>query len=398
MTNIIKFLTAGNVDDGKSTLIGRLLYDTNSLYQDQIEEVQSIGDGEIDYSLFLDGLSSERAQKITIDVAYRYFSHNDKKFIIADAPGHTQYTKNMAVAAANSDIVIILIDATKQVTVQTKTHSHIASLFGIKKVVVAINKMDLVNYDKNIFEHIKNNYLEIAKELQFEQIDFVPISAIKGQNIVVNDQSIAWYKGGSIIEYLEKFHRNSSKQSPSRIQIQNIIKHENARYYQAFVSGVNISLGDEVMAYPSLQKAKIAQIIHSSKNVESAKSQNAVSITLDREIDLERGGLLAPPQGSPYFQDHFNADIIWFSTSDFEKSELLIKINHNYVRCQIDKINDSGVSTISLNQIVNVSIKLANEIAFDDFDVNKNTASFLLINPNNNQTMAFGIINHLKAR
>jgi small GTP-binding protein len=204
---IIKFLTAGNVDDGKSTLIGRLLYDTQSLYSDQIEDIKKTSslqddNGEIDFSLFVDGLSSERSQKITIDVAYRYFSYQGGRFIIADAPGHEEYTRNMAVAASNSDIAIILIDATKGIKTQTVRHSYIASLFGIKHIIVAVNKMDAVYFDPYIFENISEQYLKKVKSLGFETIEIVPISAKLGENIVHKSQNMLWYKGKTIIHHL----------------------------------------------------------------------------------------------------------------------------------------------------------------------------------------------------
>lgn len=399
MTNIIKFLTAGNVDDGKSTLIGRLLYDTNSLFQDQISEVEALSEGGIDYSLFLDGLSSERSQKITIDVAYRYFSYQGKKIIIADAPGHKQYTKNMAVAAANSDIVIILIDAIKGVTQQTKTHSHIASLFGVRKVIVAINKMDLVEYDQNIFNKIKDEYLEFANSLSFDEIEFVPISALHGKNIVKNDNFIGWYKGNSIIENLISDTQKKPKLGSARVQVQNIIKHENNRYYQGLLTGLDLSLGEEVIAYPSLQKSKITKIIHSTKEVKKAKHLNSISITLDNEIDLDRGGFLAPVNEVAQFQNSFSANIIWFNSQDFDalkKQELIIKINHNYLRCQIE--TNKSLSKISLNDLVKVSINLSEKTAFDDFSQNKYTGSFLLIDPNDNNTLACGIIENSSSR
>lgn len=396
MTNIIKFLSAGNVDDGKSTLIGRLLHDTNSLYQDQIDEVKASTnkdfDANIDYSLFLDGLSSERCQKITIDVAYRYFSYQGQKFIIADAPGHQQYTKNMAVAAANSDIIIILIDASKKITSQTKKHSYIASLFGIKNVIIAINKMDLVNYEQKVFNEIKNDYLKFAQELNFSQINFVAISALKGFNIIKNDGQISWYKDKSIMQYLTSFNDGFRQLAATRLQIQNIIKDQNQRYYQGLVLGQDLKVGDKIVAYPSRLKSKVTTIIHSNKKVKKASDHNSVAVTLDDDIDLERGGILVKESSKIEFVDHINAKIIWFSNDDFDitaKKNLIIKINHNYFEA---KIILSNKNIIKLNDIANISLKLSNKVAFDYFDDHKNTASFLLINPNDNQTLACGVI------
>ena len=404
---IIKFLTAGNVDDGKSTLIGRLLHDTDSLYQDQIDEVKHSTDtdfdGDLDFSLFLDGLTSERAQKITIDVAYRYFSYQKQKLIIADAPGHEQYTRNMAVAAANSDVVIILIDATKGVQEQTIRHSYIAHLFGIKNVIVAVNKMDLVNFSEVTFNQIRYDFQNKTKQLTFDSINFVPISALSGTNIVKKSTS-SWYLGESIIDYLLQFKQEKASQKPLRLQIQNILKHENKRHYQGLLSSGDLKVGEEIISYPSHQKANIAKIIHSSLDVREATQGNSITITLDKEIDLDRGGLLTTQDQQPYFSNHFDSHLIWFSDKEFRDDndlEILIKINHNYLRVKISKIhhivniNDSKKyrnDSIALNQIANVELKLAQETAFDLFENNKNTGSFLLIDKNNNETLACGVI------
>jgi sulfate adenylyltransferase subunit 1 len=420
---IIKFLTAGNVDDGKSTLIGRLLHDTDSLYQDQIDEVKKSTDqsfkddtkGDLDFSLFLDGLLSERAQKITIDVAYRYFSYQGSKFIIADAPGHEQYTRNMAVAAANSDTIIILIDATKGVKTQTIRHSYIAHLFGIKNVIVAINKMDLVHYDYEIFDNIKKTYLEKTISLAFENVYFVPIAAVLGENIVQKSNLISWYQGKTIVEYLLNSEKKIANQNLVRLQIQNIIKHENQRYYQGFLASGEIKIGDEIMIYQAQRNAKITKIIHSENEVKKAEAENSISITLDREVDLERGGLITNNDNRPYFDDHFSAYLIWFSPEEFSlknNREFNIKINHNHLRAKINNINHiidvnnlSNVTDvkeyqhqeISLNQIANVNLNLSVKTAFDIFQINRNTGSFFLTDKNSNETVACGIISNFLA-
>jgi len=411
MTNeIIKFLTAGSVDDGKSTLLGRLLYDSDSLYQDQIDEVikstdQSFEKGDIDFSLFLDGLISERTQKITIDVAYRYFSFDQQKFIIADAPGHEQYTKNMAVAAANSDIAVILIDAKKGVRPQTIRHSHIANLFGIKNIIIAINKMDLIGYDPQIFNLITNEYLRRIKDLSFDNIHFVPISAAFGENIIHKSKNIPWYRGKTIIEYLLQI--NSAKKFSAnalRLQVQNIIKHEDKRYYQTFLSAGKLAINDEVKFYPQKKSAKISEIIYSGNNVDSIENNASLSIVIDREIDVNRGDLIVTDNKVPYFENHLNAYLLWFSEGEFKVEndvEYLIKINHNYVRALIKKINylvnildeqNSDKSVIRQNQIVHITISLSQNIAFDSFKNNHQTGSFLLIDKNSNETLAIGII------
>ncbi len=411
---IIKFLTAGNVDDGKSTLIGRLLHDTDSLYQDQIDEVKKSTEksfaGDLDFSLFLDGLTSERAQKITIDVAYRYFSYRGKKFIIADAPGHEQYTRNMAVAAANSDAIIILIDATKGVKTQTIRHSYIAHLFGIKNVIVAVNKMDLVNFDYEIFDQIRKTYLEKTSDLGFDDIYFVPIAAKLGENIVKKSDKISWYQGKSIVEYLLEIEIKKHGQDLLRFQIQNIVKHENSRYYQGLLVGGEIKVGDEVVVYPAKRSVKISKIIHSEKEVESAKTGSSIAVVLDQDVDLDRGGLIVNSDNRPYFANHFSSYLIWFSPEEFNAKnsrEFTIKLNHNHLRARLENINHiidinnlSNIDdarqyqhqTILLNQIANVNLTLSQETAFDLFKGNKNTGSFLLIDKNSNETVACGVI------
>ncbi|MDA9817932.1 GTP-binding protein [Flavobacteriaceae bacterium] len=411
---IIKFLTAGNVDDGKSTLIGRLLYDTESLYQDQIDEVlkstdKSFTKGNLDFSLFLDGLSSERAQKITIDVAYRYFAYKNQKFIIADAPGHEQYTRNMAVAAANSDIVIILIDAKKGVKTQTIRHSYIANLFGIKNIIVAVNKMDLINYDHNIFNDIRHEYLAKTKHLDFNEINFVPISAVSGDNIVKNHQQMPWYDGKSIIEYLLETKINYVCTGGAKLQIQNIFKDNDKRYYQGLVSAGKLAIGDKIISYPAKKEAKIVKIVHSGNEVNNAKKDNSISVMLDNEIDLDRGGLISDLNNKPYFDNKFQAKIIWFSDDNFaqiDRKEYLLKINHQYIRACIENvnhivnINDTASKGnektysqgISLNQIADVDIVMTNNVAFDFFKNNENLGSFLLIDKNDNSTVCCGII------
>lgn len=407
---IIKFLTAGNVDDGKSTLIGRLLYDTGSLYQDQIEEVKKSTDvsfkgGNLDFSLFLDGLTSERSQRITIDAAYRYFSHKGQKFIIADAPGHEQYTRNMAVAASNSNIAIILIDALKGIKTQTIRHSYISHLFGIRSIIVAVNKMDLIDFSQKAFDKIEKEYLEKTKDLHFENIYFVPIVALKGDNVVEKSPAISWYKGKSIVDYLLTIKSKHADKSVTRLQIQSVIKDGAKRYYQGFLSSGILNVGDGITAYPLKKNATITEIIHSSKQVESANSNDSVLVRLDKDIDLDRGGLITDFAHNPYLKNQFNCNLLWFSEENFNKEnskEYFIKLNHNYTRARIDEIKfhinvetlqkEKDIKDIKQNQIANVNISLASDLAFDDFKTNRKTGSFLLIDKSSNETVACGII------
>ncbi len=409
---MIKFLTAGNVDDGKSSLIGRLLYDSNSLFEDQIEEVKRSTDdsfnGELDFSLFLDGLISERKQKITIDVAYRYFSYDDKKFIIADAPGHEQYTRNMAVAAANSDVIIILIDASKKVKPQTLRHSYIANLFGIKKVIVAVNKMDLVNYDERIFAEIKSDYLQKTKDLSFSEVDFVPVSSINGENIVEKSQNMPWYEKKTIIELLnDEKNEETSQDNELRLLVQNVVKHKNKRLYQAFVTLGEVKLNQEVLIYPSQKLAKITKIIRSQKSVKTASRGDSISFELDSDLDLERGGVVTLKDAQNLiFSDKLKANLIWFGADltkkDLLKREFIVKISHNDVLASIESLNavtdladgfaKENKGLLKLNQIANIDLSLSKKVAFDKFANNKFTGSFLLIDQISNETLACGIV------
>jgi len=396
--NIIKFTTAGHVDDGKSTLIGRLLYDTGSLYDDQIEQIKKLSDKDIDYSLFVEGLESERKQKITIDVAYRYFSHNDTKFIIADAPGHDQYTKNMAVAAANSDIVVILIDAVDGVKTQTIRHSYIANSFGIKNFIILVNKMDLVDYSEFIFDKIKNDYLSKIEDIGINNSYFIPISAINGDNIVKKSSNMDWYKGKLFLNHLSSVNLELENVISKRFLVQNVIKHEDERYYQGKSIGKKISIGDEVKIYPANQNATIKDIIYAS--------ENNISISLNKNIDIDRGAIFSDSKidSEITFDDKLTADLIWFSDKKLKIGgiqEILVKINHNLLQAKISKINHlisiddlskNHGDFIEQNQIANIDISFSEKTAFDLFENNHHAGSFLIIDKNSNETLACGLI------
>jgi sulfate adenylyltransferase large subunit len=410
MTNkIIKFLTAGSVDDGKSTLIGRLLYDTKSIYQDQIAEVKKLSEGKIDYSLFVEGLESERRQKITIDVAYRYFSHQGNKFIIADSPGHEQYTKNMAVAAANSEIAVILIDAKLGLKTQTIRHSYIAHSFGIRNFVVAINKMDLIGYDQEKFNQIRSEYLSKIKSLKLDDIYFIPISAINGDNIAHKSEKIEWYKGESLLDHLMAIDIRQKEEQGFRLVVQNVVKHENQRLYQGKIIAGKVAVGDKIYIYPSQKSAKVLEIIHSSKTVKNAVDGESVAIILDQEIDIDRGSVFSGADNKPNFSQNLKADLVWFGGEEFNlnsKNELLVKINHNLIPAKISAINhlvniddlsNYEYHYIEQNQIANVDISLAKSVAFDSFKDNKFSGSFLLIDKQSNETLAAGLIKEHKA-
>ena len=401
---IIRFLTAGSVDDGKSTLIGRLLYDTNSLYEDQIAEVKKLSDDQIDYSLFVEGLESERKQKITIDVAYRYFFYQNTKFIIADAPGHEQYTKNMAVAASNSNVAIILIDAADGIKTQTIRHSYIAHLFGIRNFIVAINKMDLVNYSQERFEQIRKEYLSKIQSLQLDNISFVPISAINGDNVAKNDNIISWYQGKSFLDSLESIDLRDIQKQGFRIVIQNVFKDNKKRFYQGKIIAGNIAIGDEILIYPSQKTAKIIDIIHSSNSVKQASNGDSITIILNKDIDIDRGSVFSAIKDKPNFDSQFKANLLWFGNQEFNlnnQKEILIKINHNLISTKINDINHLiniddfskyQTDNIQQNQIANIKLSFTKAVAFDFFNKNKYSGSFFLIDKQDNETLACGLI------
>ncbi|MFT6332047.1 MAG: sulfate adenylyltransferase subunit 1 [Lentimonas sp.] len=403
---IIRFLTAGSVDDGKSTLIGRLLFDTNSVYHDQIAEVKKLSGGKIDYSLFVEGLESERRQKITIDVAYRYFSYHHNKFIIADSPGHEQYTKNMAVAASNSDIAVMLVDASEGVKTQTIRHSYISNIFGIKDFVVVINKMDLAGHSEEKFLEIKKIYLEKIESLDINSVNFIPISAINGDNVVDSGDKMDWYQGKTLLDYLIDLESFVAKRDGFRMAVQNVLTEEgtNKRFYQGTITSGEINVGDEITIYPSKKTALISEVLHSSKLVEKAEDGDSIGLVLDKEIDIDRGSVFSDAQHKPKFESEFGADLIWFGNEKFDPSEsreLLIKINHNLVEARISSINHLmniddlskfKSETIEQNQIAHINIKMAHSVAFDSFTKNKFSGSFLLIDKNSNETLACGLV------
>jgi sulfate adenylyltransferase subunit 1 len=403
---IIKFLTAGSVDDGKSTLIGRLLFDTKSIPVDQIEEIRKLSGGKIDYSLFVEGLESERRQKITIDVAYRYFSYHHNKFIIADSPGHEQYTKNMAVAASNSNIAAMLVDASEGIKTQTIRHSYIANIFGIKDFVVLINKMDLAKYSEERFLEIKKDYLERVKSLDINSVNFIPISAINGDNVVEVGSNMGWYQGKTMLDYLIDLEQFIELKQGFRLAIQQVLKDDLAkkRFYQGTITSGEINVGDEIAIYPSAKKAKVLEIIHSSKNTQKAQEEDSISLVLDRDIDIDRGSIFSGLDCLPKFNSKIIADLIWFGEDKFDlndQKELLVKINHNLVPARISKVNHLiniddlskfDAKNIQQNQVANVSIELSKSVAFDSFVKNKFTGSFLLIEKNSNETLACGLI------
>lgn len=409
--NILKFLTAGSVDDGKSTLIGRLLYDTNSILDDQLEAIQKANrkndDGTIDLAILTDGLKAEREQGITIDVAYKYFQTENRKFIIADAPGHIQYTRNMVTGASNSDLIIILVDARKGVIEQTKRHSFIAKILGIKKVLVCVNKMDMVDYELAVFENIKTEYLNLANKLGLEDVDFIPVSALKGDNIVQKSQRMPWYHGAPLLTYLEEVEFEELANQGWRFPVQWVVRPQSAdlhdyRGYAGRVLGEGLKVGEEVLVLPSGSKSKVKSIEFDSQELPEAHNGSSVIIHLEDEIDISRGDFIVSANHPAKTDKSFEANISWFENKELDLGQIYLLQTHSKVsKIKIPEIlykydvhtqEQLYEQAIGLNDIGRVLIKSADEIVYDqqkDFSENSRA---IIIDPRTNITVAAAII------
>ena len=405
--DILRLMTAGSVDDGKSTLIGRLLYDSKSILVDQLEALEKQSknknsDG-IDLAILTDGLRAEREQGITIDVAYRYFSTLNRKFILADAPGHVQYTRNMITGASNSDLMIILIDARQGVIEQTRRHSIIASLLKIKHVVVTVNKMDLVNYSQEIFENIKTDYLEIAKKLNLNNIQFFPISALDGDNIVDQSTKMPWYKERSLLEYLEQVEINKKINfEETRFQVQFVIRpqteefHDYRGYAGEIVSGI-YKKGDRIKVLPQNIETTISKVETGGKEVDEVFPPQPAVIHIKDDIDISRGDYFVQVDQIPRVENEFQALVCWMDQKELvagnkyflQHRSKLIKAIVKEIDYKIDvnSLKETLTDSVKLNEIVRVTIKTASPLVFDSFDKNKGTGSAILIDETSNSTV-----------
>lgn len=404
--NILKFITAGSVDDGKSTLIGRLLYDTNSILDDQLQAIQQANrkndDGTVDLAILTDGLKAEREQGITIDVAYKYFQTEKRKFIIADAPGHIQYTRNMITGASNSDLIIILIDARKGVIEQTKRHSFIAKLLSMKKVLVCVNKMDMVDFAEDVYNNIKIDYLHLSNNLKLTDVDFIPISALKGDNIVDKSKHIDWYNGPTLLEYLENVEVEKNIGNTWRFPVQYVIRPQSSAYpdyrgYAGSVIGDTLKVGDPVLILPSGVKSSIKRIEFNQKSLKTASSGQAVVLHLNDEVDISRGDYIVSADKPPFTQRSFKANISWFENSLLDTNNVYMlqtqtqttKIKIPEIHYKFDVNNQSKVynEDICLNDIGRVSVKAASDVVFDlNSDLPTNSRG-IIIDPRNNLTV-----------
>ena len=405
--NILKFFTAGSVDDGKSTLIGRLLHDTDSILADQLEAIQKANkkntDGTIDLAILTDGLRAEREQGITIDVAYKYFQTPKRKFIIADTPGHIQYTRNMVTGASTASLAIILIDARKGVVEQTIRHSYLVALLGIKKIVVAVNKMDMVNYSQEVFETIKIKYKELATELNLADVKYIPVSALKGDNIVHASKRMAWYDGDSILNYLETVDTDIlQKSDKARFPVQWVIRpqtddlHDYRGYAGRVVNG-SFTVGDNITILPSGTESSISRIELFDKNLEEAVNGQSVVIHLKDDVDISRGDTLVNSNALPQNTQHIEADICWMDTQELDTAvTYLLQHNSKTTRCKINELlykvdintlQKLPTTTFKLNEIGRVKLKTADKIAVDLYEENKTTGSAIIIDSRTNLTV-----------
>ncbi len=417
--NLLRLLTAGSVDDGKSTLIGRLLFDSKRLYEDQLDALErdskrvgNAGDG-IDYALLLDGLKAEREQGITIDVAYRYFSTNQRKFIIADTPGHEQYTRNMITGGSTANLAIILVDARSGVITQTKRHSFLVSLLGIKHVVLAVNKMDLVGYDQKVFDGIVSEYMEFTKELGIEDITTIPISALNGDNVVDKSENMAWYEGKSMLDHLETVEVSKDRNMDSfRFPVQYVLRPNlDFRGFSGKVASGVVRKGDTLMALPSGKSSKVKSIVTYEGELEYAFAPQSITITLEDEIDISRGEMLVHTNDIPIQSPSIDTMLVWMDEEPMDlKKRYFIKQTTSTTRTTIDeikyKVNINTMEQLSLgkgielqadmpfslNQIGRVELTTARPLFFDPYTQNKETGAFILIDPISHNTCAVGMI------
>jgi bifunctional enzyme CysN/CysC len=407
---ILRFLTCGNVDDGKSTLIGRLLHDSKLIYEDQLAAIhrdsKKVGttDGEFDLALLVDGLQAEREQGITIDVAYRYFSTSKRKFIIADTPGHEQYTRNMATGASNCNVAVILIDATHGVLTQTRRHTFITSLLGIKHLIVAINKMDLVGYDEAVFEKIRDDYLAFTANLTVEDLQFIPISALRGDNVVDKSANMPWYQGSTLMHLLENVHIAADRNFEDfRFCVQRVNRpNSEFRGYSGTIASGIVRPGMEIVVLPSGKTSRIARIVTMDGDLDEAFPPMAVTLTLEHEIDISRGDVLAFPDDIPAVQDRFDAHLVWMDEEQLVPGkQYIVKHGTKQVfgrvstlrhRINVNTLEHEQAPTLGLNEIGRCEITLSEPVPFDAYGDNADTGAFIVIDRVSNNTVGAGMI------
>ena len=408
--DLLRFITCGSVDDGKSTLIGRMLYESQMIFDDQVASLKKDSQkhgtqGEdIDFALLVDGLSAEREQGITIDVAYRFFSSSKRKFIVADTPGHEQYTRNMATGASTADLAILLVDARNGVMTQTKRHSFIVSLLGIKKVILAVNKMDLVNYDQKTYQQIDQHYRSFAKNLKFDHIQSIPISALKGDNVYEKSATMKWYTEQTLFSYLETVKVTSAKSSKFILPVQRVNRPNlDFRGYSGTIASGNIKVGEEIRTVPSNQKAKVKELFIGDKSIKSSSNKQSITLTLNKEIDISRGDIICKKDSIVESADQFNINMIWMSEENcFPGRSYIAKIHNNSSTVKIldikkiynvNTLEHSPGKQLDLNDVAEVTVSLNKNVPFMSYQENKNMGSMIIIDPISNQTIGVGMIN-----
>lgn len=411
---ILRFTTAGSVDDGKSTLIGRLLYDSKSIFEDQLSHVQTVsdrkGEKEINLAFLTDGLKAEREQGITIDVAYRYFATPRRKFIIADTPGHIQYTRNMVTGASTANVALILVDARKGIVEQTRRHAFIASLLQIPHILFCVNKMDLVDYDQAVFEELRDQLEAFSSKLQVEDVNFIPISALRGDNIVNRSESMDWYEGPTLMYYLENVHISSDHNfTDVRFPVQLVIRpntdeHHDFRGYAGRVAGGVIKVGDEVSLLPSGFVNRVKGIFVGGTAVEEAYPPMSVIITLEEEMDLSRGDMIVRPQNQPRVDQDLDIMLCWFDHRQAltERSKFVIRHTSREARCMVKNIQYKlDINTlhrnmedrhIGMNDIARVQLRVTQPLFTDPYSRNRQTGSVILVDEFSNNTVAAGMV------
>jgi sulfate adenylyltransferase subunit 1 len=410
---LLRFTTAGSVDDGKSTLIGRLLYDSKSIFEDQLEAVEASsakkGFDYVDLSLLTDGLKSEREQGITIDVAYRYFATPKRKFIIADTPGHIQYTRNMVTGASTANLALILIDARKGLVEQTFRHSFIASLLKIPHIIVCVNKMDLVNYEEATYDRIVEEYKAFSSKLEISDIQFVPISALAGDNVVNRSENMAWYQGATLMHMLETVHIESDHNHiDSRFPVQYVVRPQSKEYhdfrgYAGRVAGGIFRPGDDVMVLPSGFQSKIKEIFSGDQVLDEAFAPMSVTMTLQDEIDISRGDIISKPNNHPQSEQDIDLMLCWMNQRPINlNTKLVVRHTTREVRGVLKEIQYKldinsfhrleNVQQLGMNDIARVKLRTAQPLFFDSYRKNRITGSLILVDEATNETVAAGMI------
>ncbi len=407
---LLRISTAGSVDDGKSTLIGRLLHDSKNIFEDTLAAVRkssrtfSPEGGEIDLALLTDGLKAEREQKITIDVAYRYFSTPHRNFILADTPGHVQYTRNMATGASTADAAILLIDASRGVLTQTRRHAFIVTLLGIRHVIVAVNKMDMVGYDRKVFEDIRKEFSDFSAKLGVSDLHFIPISALKGDNVVERSRFMDWYQGESVLQYLENLYVGGDRNLIDlRFPVQLVIRpNQHFRGFSGQIASGVIRKGDEILVLPSMKRSRIRTITTFDGELEEAFSPMSVTLTLEDEIDISRGDMLVHPNNVPRVNTTLEAMLVWMSEVplDLRKTYLLrqtsrdgkVRIQDLRYRVDVDSLHREDSDTLRVNEIGRVVLQNNQPLFFDPYDRNRNTGCFVLIDALDHSTVGAGMI------